>query len=71
MIIQEILELNNIQLKHTFSSDHKYIKQLETGVIYDETYDLAELNYTYEETEDTIEEDLIQDLQSFKLKNFG
>lgn len=57
MIIQEIVKLNNIELKHTFSSNHKYIKQVETNAIYDEAYDLLDFNYTYEEMDEIIEEE--------------
>ena len=58
MIIQEIIEINNIKLKHTFSSLNKYIKQLETNIVYDEVYDVLERDFTYVELEDLIEEDL-------------
>ncbi len=50
MIIQETITINNKQLKHTYSSESKYIKQIETGAIYNEAYDVMERNFTYEET---------------------
>lgn len=53
MIIQEIITLHNMQFKHTFSSDNKYIKQIETGAIYNEAYDVPQRNFNYVET-DTI-----------------
>lgn len=53
MIIQEIVVLHNRQFKHTYSSDDKYIKQIETGAIYEQAYDTLKRNFTYEET-DTI-----------------
>ena len=55
MIIQEIVNVNNIQLKHTYSSNNKYIKQVETGLIYNETYDTLISNFHYIETDKDIE----------------
>ncbi|MBQ7798328.1 MAG: hypothetical protein IJ371_04325 [Clostridia bacterium] len=55
MIIQEIVIVNNLQLKHTYSTDNKYIKQLETGIMYSETYDTLKRNYNYIETDQEIE----------------
>ena len=54
MIIQEIVIVNNKKLKHTYSSDNKYIKQLETGIIYDAVYDTLKRNYNYIETDQEI-----------------
>ena len=51
MIIQEIVTLHNMEFKHTFSSENKYIKQLETDAIYNEAYDVPQRNFTYEETD--------------------
>ena len=58
MIIQQIVEINNKKFKHTFSSEQKYIKQLETDAIYDEAYDTLKTDYHYSETDRTIEPDL-------------
>ena len=59
MIVQEIVTLHNKQFKHTFSSNKKYIKQVETGAIYSEAYDVLQRNFNYIETEtDISEEDL-------------
>ena len=57
MIIQEIVTVNNLQLKHTYSSDCKYIKQLETGAIYDEAYDMLCRDFNYIETQTSIPEE--------------
>lgn len=51
MLIQEVITINDIQLKHTYSSSNKYIKQVETGAIYDQAYDLPSRDFTYIETE--------------------
>ena len=59
MILQEIITVNNQKLKHTYSSDKKYIKQVETGVIYNEAYDTLKRNFPYVETDiDLTPEDL-------------
>ena len=59
MIIQEIITVNNRQLKHTYSSENKYIKQLETGVVYNAAYDTLKQNYTYLELDEEIEPEII------------
>ena len=55
MIIQEIVTINDLQLKHTYSSNKKYIKQIETGAIYNEAYDTLITNFHYVETDKDIE----------------
>lgn len=54
MIIQEIVVINNVKLKHTYSSDNKYIKQVETDIIYDQVYDTFKRNYHYIEIDEEI-----------------
>ena len=54
MIIQEIVVINNKKFKHTYSSESKYIKQVETDAIYNEAYDVPQRNFTYIETETPI-----------------
>ena len=58
MIIQEIVNINNRQLRHTYSSEAKYIKQVETDVVYDEAYDVLSRYFTYIETDTPIGQDL-------------
>lgn len=57
MIIQEIVTINNRQFRHTYSSELKYIKQIETGAIYNEAYDMLQRNFTYSETDTLLEEE--------------
>ncbi|MBQ8522228.1 MAG: hypothetical protein IJ458_01020 [Clostridia bacterium] len=57
MITQEIININNLKLKHTYSSTNKYIKQVETNTIYPEVYDTLKRNYHYIETEQEIEKE--------------
>lgn len=55
MIIQEIVKVNNIDFRHTFSSTNKYIQKVETGELYKEAYDTLKSNYHYFETSKDIE----------------
>lgn len=41
--------VGNIVLVHTYSNEQKKIKQVETGVLYDEAFDMPN-RFTYEET---------------------
>ena len=54
MIIQEIVVVKNLQLKHTYSSNNKYIKQVETDIVYSDAYDTLRTNYHYIETDEDI-----------------
>lgn len=49
------------KLYRTYSDETKYIKQLETNIVYSDAVDVADkngnINYTYEETEKYIEEE--------------
>ena len=54
---------DNVILVKTYSTENKYIKQIETGLEYDEAVDIGEkigedykpTRYTYEETDKEIE----------------
>ena len=59
MIIQEIVTVHNQQFKHTYSSESKYIQQVETGAIYDEAYDTMKRDFNYIETDTIIQEDVV------------
>ncbi len=59
MIIQEMIVVNNRKLKHTYSSENKYIKQVETGIVYKEAYDTLKYTYTYVELDKIIEPEII------------
>ena len=57
---------DNVILVKTYSTENKYIKQVETGLEYDEAVDIGEkvgenykpTKYTYEETDKEIEVDI-------------
>ena len=61
MIIQELVTNNNKVLRHTYSSENKYIKQVETDAIYDEAFDSLKRDYHYIETDELIKPDVPQD----------
>lgn len=53
MIVEE--KLNERLVKH-YSDKGMKIKQVETGLVYDEAIDLIPCEFTYEETDDRIDE---------------
>ena len=55
MIKQEKVKINDKELLHTYSDKGFYILQVETGVTYDDAYDVIPCRYTYLETEEEIE----------------
>ena len=57
MLIQEIVTINNRKFRRTYSSDLKYIQQVETGALFDEAYDIMTTNFTYIETDIPLSED--------------
>lgn len=56
MIKREYYETraDKVVLYRTYSDTGHYIKQIETGAIYEEAVDVENANYTYEETDDII-----------------
>jgi len=54
MIVQEIITLHNQNFRHTYSSENKYIKQVETDAVYDHAYDTMARNFTYVETDEDV-----------------
>ena len=50
MIVKENVEINNVNFIYTYSDSQYIIKQIETGELYGEAYDLAEMQKEYEET---------------------
>ena len=55
MIKQEEKILGGGTFLHTYSDSGFYILQVETGIKYDEAYDVIPCLYTYEETSEKIE----------------
>lgn len=60
---------DGVILVKTYSTENKYIKQVETGLEYDVAIDVAELingnyqpqKYTYVETDKEIEEEVVEE----------
>ena len=50
MIIKENVKINGVDFIYTYSDSQYIIKQVGTGELYGEAYDLAELPKEYEET---------------------
>lgn len=57
MIVKEEYKTreDGVSLYRTYSDIGNYIRQIETGVIYEEAIDVEGSLFTYEETEDKIE----------------
>ena len=47
--------IDGVNLYRTYSDEGFYIRQIETGNIYDEAIDVENAPYTYEETNELIE----------------
>ena len=60
-IIRENITIGSEVLVHTYSDEHKKIRQIETGIVYDDAIDVPN-RYTYEETD--IESELIIEQQT-------
>lgn len=58
MIVREYynMRFDGVALYRTYSDANLRIRQVETGTIYDEAIDVDGAPYTYEETEQLIEE---------------
>ena len=58
MIVKELFTYSEDlkeNLYRTYSDENFYIRQIETGNVYEEAVDLESANYTYEETDEKIE----------------
>ena len=60
MIVREFYKenKNGVNLYRTYSDENYRIKQVETDDVFDEAIDSETANYTYEETNEKIEEDI-------------
>ena len=56
MIVKENVKINGIDFIYTYSDSQYIIKQVETGELYAEAYDLVEMPKEYEETDIKIDE---------------
>lgn len=56
MIVTKKVKIDNKNFIRTYSDENFYIKKVGTDEVYSEAYDLPKAGFTYEETEDKIEE---------------
>lgn len=63
MIVREYFKTRNdgVNLFRTYSDEGYMVKQVETGIVYDEAIDVESANYTYEETDEKIESETIEE----------
>lgn len=52
---------DEVNLYRTYSDEGFRIKQVETGLVYDEAIDIENAPYTYEETSDKVDLDIEED----------
>lgn len=58
---EKIIREDGVKLIRYFSDEGYKIIQKETGEIYEEAVDLENAGYTYEETDEKINEDIIEE----------
>lgn len=51
MIVEEKINYENEEYIKHYSDAHKYIRQIETGLLFEEAEDRADSNYSYVESE--------------------
>ena len=56
MLIQKVIIINDKEYQKTYSDMNIKIKQVETGIIYDDAIDVMPCRFTYEETDIPIPE---------------
>lgn len=56
MIVKENVKINDFDFIYTYSDSQCLIKQVETGELYGEAYDLVELPKEYDETDIKIDD---------------
>lgn len=65
MITTEIIEMGGKQFARTIS-DKYYIKKVGTNEVYEEANDLYPSAYTYEETEQELQEEVVEERKKRK-----
>lgn len=55
MIVTETKTIGTRDFRHTYSDTGYRIRQVETGIVYDDAVDPLSSSYTYEETDELIE----------------
>lgn len=62
MIVREFYKtrFDGVNLYRTYSNTNHYIRQRETGAVYSDAIDVENASYTYEETDEVIEQEKMQ-----------
>lgn len=55
---EKIIRDDGVELIRTYSDENFKIRQVETGIVYDEAIDVKNSGYTYEETDKKIESEV-------------
>lgn len=55
---EKITREDGVELIRTYSDENFKIRQVETGIVYDEAVDVKNSGYTYEETDEKIESEV-------------
>lgn len=64
MIKEETFTIGSTNFVKHYSDSGFKIKQVETGILYEEANDVVPCRYTYEETNEPINQEVINDEQS-------
>ena len=71
MIIAESLTIDGRELVRHYSDAGLKIRQLETGVVYDDAIDVVPCRYAYEETDIPVESEPIEDSEALAIITGG
>lgn len=71
MIIAESLTIDGRELVRHYSDAGMKIRQLETGINYDDAIDVVPCRYTYEETDILVESEPIEDSEALAIITGG
>lgn len=65
MLVKDFYEEreDGVKLYRTYSNENFKLRQVETGIIYDEAIDVETSTYTYEETDEPIVENTEEEAQ--------
>ena len=67
MILAEMIDG---RIRH-YSDNGKRIRQIETGIVYDDALDVMPCRYTYEETDELIPDEDIDDSEALRIITGG
>lgn len=72
MIVREFYEtrFDGVNLYRTYSDTNHYIRQKETGVVYSDAVDVEDAPYTYEETDELIPTDVLENKEEIEAYDY-